>query len=96
MIELIAGFAVAIVLLGVEYFLCTKLENPLWGGLIPFVVLIASIALIVWKDVPLTPRRIIPFILLNVICFLEWASGREKHKQLKQTELERMKAKDIQ
>ncbi|MDD6217035.1 MAG: hypothetical protein PUB28_09895 [Roseburia sp.] len=96
MIELIAGFAVAIVLLGVEYFLCTKLENPLWGGIIPFVVLIASIALIVWKDVPLTSGKLVPFILLNVICFLEWASGREKHKQLKQAELERMKAKDIQ
>ena len=40
MIDLIIGFAVAGVLFMTEYILCTKLKNPLWGGIIPILILI--------------------------------------------------------
>lgn len=43
MIDLIIGFVIAGVLFVVEYFLCVKLKNPLWGGIIPMLILIGTI-----------------------------------------------------
>lgn len=96
MIELIVGFAIAIVLLAVEYLLCTRLENPFWGGIVPMMVLAGTIALFASGRVLPEERVLISFIIINVVCFLDWASGREKYKKRKHAELERMKAKDIQ
>ena len=42
MIDLIIGFVIAGVLFVVEYFLCVKLKNPLWGGIIPMLILIGT------------------------------------------------------
>ena len=39
MLMLVVGFVIAAVLLTAEYLLCTKLENPLWGGMIPLFLL---------------------------------------------------------
>ena len=40
MSTLIIGFAIAAVLMIAEYLLCTKLKNPLWGGIIPVLILV--------------------------------------------------------
>ena len=39
MSTLIIGFIVAGVLLIAEYLLCTKFRSPLWGGIIPLLIL---------------------------------------------------------
>lgn len=43
MIEFIIAFAIAAILMFVEYLLCTKLKSPLWGGIIPLLIIAVSI-----------------------------------------------------
>ncbi len=43
MIELVVGFVIAAVLLIAEYILCTKFKSPLWGGIIPVLILAGTI-----------------------------------------------------
>ena len=80
MFELIIGFAVAAVLLIAEYLLCTKFKSPLWGGIIPFLILAGTIWL---------------FASGRILFFGDWATGRDKYKKIRQAEMEHMKAKDI-
>jgi len=95
MTDLIIGFAVAGVLLIAEYLLCTKLKKPLWGGIIPILILAGTIYVFASGRVPLTTKTIFPFVVVNTIFWLDWASGREKYKKLQQAEMDKMKAKDI-
>lgn len=95
MLNLIIGFAVAGILLIAEYFLCTKLKNPLWGGIIPMVILIGTIYLFASGKFPLEKNYIFPFIVLNTLFFGEWDTGRKKRMKIQQLEIEKMKAKDI-
>lgn len=95
MFDLIIGFTVAVVLMIVEYLLCTKMKNPLWGGMIPLLILAGSIWIFASGRVPLETRYLFPFVILNTIFFGEWGTGRDKYKKIKQIEMERMKAKDI-
>ncbi len=95
MIKIIAAFVIAGVLLFVEYLLCTKLKNPLWGGIIPILILAGTIYVFASGRIPLTTRIVFPFVVLNTIYWLYWAEGREKRKKLQQVEMEKMKAKDI-
>ena len=43
MFELVIGFIVATILFIAEYLLCTKLKSPLWGGIIPVLILAGTI-----------------------------------------------------
>ena len=95
MVDLIIGFVIAGVLLVAEYFLCTKLKNPLWGGIIPMLILAGTIWIFASGRVPLTVRNLFPFIIANTIFLGDWGTGREKYKKLQQAEMEKMKAKDI-
>lgn len=95
MIELVVGFTVAIVLMIVEYLLCTKLKSPLWGGIIPLLIFAGTVWVFASGSVPLEIKYLFPFIILNTVFFSDWSTGREKYKKLKQAEMERMKAKDI-
>ena len=95
MTDLIIGFAVAGVLLVLEYVLCTKLKNPLWGGIIPTLILVGTVYIFVSGRVPFTTKTIFPFVVVNTIFWLDWAGGREKRKKLQQAEMDKMKAKDI-
>lgn len=95
MIELIIGFVIAGVLLVAEYFLCIKLKNPLWGGIIPMLILIGIIWVFASGRVPLTIRNVFPFVIVNTTFLGDWGTGREKHKKLQQAEMNRMKAKDM-
>lgn len=38
MLTIVIGFIIAIILMAVEYILCTRFKNPLWGGIIPMIV----------------------------------------------------------
>lgn len=96
MMELVVGFAVAAILLILEYILCTKLKSPLWGGIIPVLILVGTIYLFVGGRIPLETRYLFPFVILNTLFFGDWGTGRDKYRKIKQAEMERMKVKDFQ
>lgn len=95
MFDLMIGFMIAAVLMIAEYLLCTKMKNPLWGGIIPLIILIGSIWIFTSGRVPLETKYLFPFVILNTVFWGDWGTGRDKYKKIKQAELEKMKAKDI-
>lgn len=95
MVTLVIGFVVAAVLMLVEYLLCTKLKNPLWGGIIPVLILAGSIFVFASGKIPLTRNNLFPFVIVNTIFLLDWGTGRDKYKKIQQAEMDKMKAKDI-
>ena len=95
MFELVIGFIVAAILFIAEYLLCTKLKSPLWGGIIPILILAGTIWIFSSGIIPLETKYLFPFIILNTLFFGDWGTGRVKYKKIKEAELERMKAKDI-
>lgn len=78
MIDLIIGFVIAGILFVAEYFLCVKLKNPLWGGIIPILILIGTIWIFASGRVPLTVRNVFPFVIANTI-FLAIGELAEKN-----------------
>lgn len=96
MTDLVIGFAVAGVLFFIEHLLCTKLKNPLWGGIIPMLILIGTIFIFASGRVPVTVRNVFPFVIANTVFWGDWGTGREKYKKLQQAEMDKMKAKDIE
>ncbi|WP_367923894.1 hypothetical protein [uncultured Ruthenibacterium sp.] len=94
-LELVTGFAIALALMVTEYLLCTKMKNPLWGGIIPCLILVGTIWIFSSGTVPLEMQYVFPFIILNTLFFGDWGTGRDKYKKLQQKEMERMKAKDM-
>ena len=95
MIELVVGFAIAAVLLIAEYILCTKFKSPLWGGIIPVVILAGTIWIFASGRIPLETRYLFPFVILNTLFFGDWGTGRDKYMKIKRIEMDSMKAKDI-
>ena len=95
MIQLVASFVIAGILLVAEYYLCTKLENPLWGGIIPLLILVGTVVIFASGQVPLDSSNLFPFVILNTLFFGDWATGREKRKALQQAELDKMRARDM-
>ena len=69
MIELVVGFVIAAVLLIAEYILCTKFKSPLWGGIIPVLILAGTIWIFASGRIPLETRYLFPFVILNTLCF---------------------------
>lgn len=95
MIQLVVSFVIAGILLIAEYYLCTKLKNPLWGGIIPLLILVGTVVILASGQVPLDRSNIFPFVILNTLFFGDWATGREKRKALQQAELDKMRARDM-
>lgn len=95
MFDLIIGFIVAGVLMVAEYLLCTKLKSSLWGGIIPLLILGGTIFVFASGKVPMETRYLFPFVVVNTLFLGNWGTGRDKYKKLQQTELEKIKAKDI-
>ncbi|WP_312059174.1 hypothetical protein [Anaerotignum sp.] len=89
------GFFIVGVLMFAEYLLCTKLKSPLWGGILPILIFIGSTYVFASGIIPLEPRNLLPFLILNILFFGDWATGRDKYKKIQQAELEKMRAKDI-
>ena len=77
-LELLAGCAIALVLMVAEYLLCTKMKNPLWGGIIPGLILAGSVWLFASGAVPLELRYVCPCVILNTVFFGDWGTGRDK------------------
>lgn len=94
-LELLAGFAIALVLMVAEYLLCTKMKNPLWGGIIPGLIFTGSIWVFASGVVPLELRYVFPFVILNTVFFGDWGTGRDKYQKMQQKEIEYMRAKDL-
>lgn len=95
MVELAVGFVIAAILFIAEYLLCTKLKSPLWGGMIPVLILAGTIWIFASGRIPLETRYVFPFVVLNTLLFGNWGTGRDKYKKMKQEEMERMKARDL-
>ena len=95
MIQLVASFVIAGILLVAEYYLCTKLKNPLCGGIIPLLILVGTVVIFASGQVPLDSSNLFPFVILNTLFFGDWATGREKRKALQQAELDKMRARDM-
>lgn len=94
-LELLAGFAIALVLMVAEYLLCTKMKNPLWGGIIPGLILAGSVWVFASGSVPLELRYVFPFVILNTVFFGDWGTGRDKYQKMQQKEIEYMRVKDL-
>lgn len=92
---LFIGFVVAAVLMLIEYLLCTRLKSPLWGGIIPFLILIGTICVFASGKIPLEVKNVFPFVIVNTLFLGDWVTGRDKYKKLQQMEMDKMKAKDI-
>lgn len=92
---LIIAFVIAGVLLVGEYLLCTKFRNPLWGGIIPVILLIATICVFASGKLNLEVSKVFPFVVMNILFFGDWATGRETYQKRQLEELDKMKAKDI-
>lgn len=95
MIDLIIDFVVAGTLMILEYTLCTRLKNPLWGGIIPMLILIGTILIFTSGKVPFTTKNLFPFVVVNTLFFGDWGTGRDQYKKLRQAEMSKMKTKDI-
>lgn len=95
MIDVILGFGIAAILMSLEYLLCTRLRCPLWGGLVPGALLACTLWLFTAGGLPLEQRYLFPFIVVNLLFWGAWVSGREAYRKRRLAELERMKAKDI-
>jgi hypothetical protein len=94
--EWMIGFIIAGVLMVVEYFLCTRLKNPLWGGIIPLLLLAGSIYVFASGIITPETKNLFPFLLINVLFLGDWGTGRDKYKKLQQKEMNKMKARDIE
>jgi len=95
---MIVNLIIALVVVGVivaEYLLCIKLKNPLWGGIIPLLLLAGIMYAFVSGSLPLESKRVFSSIILLVFIIIEWGKGREKYGKMQQEEINKMKAKDI-
>lgn len=95
MFDTMISLGIAAILMGVEYLLSSKLKNPLWGGIIPLLLIAGTIYIFASGLIQPNKSNLIPFILLNSFMLGDWISGREKYKNNQQKELDKMKAKDI-
>ncbi|MDO4275275.1 MAG: hypothetical protein Q4D16_16515 [Eubacteriales bacterium] len=95
MAELFIGFVIAAILMLIEYLLCTRLKSPLWGGIIPLLILAGTIYVFASGKIPFELKNVFPFIIANTLFFGDWGTGRDKYKKLRQAELDKMKANDL-
>jgi len=91
----IIGLIIAGVIMYAEYLLATKLQNPLWGGILPLIMTIITVYLFLSGTLTTSARNLYPFIIMICLLLGDWASGREKHKKNKEIELDKMKARDM-
>ncbi|WP_324825377.1 hypothetical protein [Sinanaerobacter sp. ZZT-01] len=91
---LIAG-VITIILWIAEDLLCTKLKNPLWGGIIPLLTLAFTIYILATGIIPFNLTSFIVFLILNLFITEGWSTGREKYKKRQKAELNKIKAHNI-
>ncbi len=102
MIGLIIGIALVVVGIGLavglavaEYFLCMHGKSGGWGAIIPILVTVGMIFWLGARGQVLTLGDVILFVAADTVYWGEWAICRERYRKKRQSELDRMKAKDI-
>lgn len=93
---LIAGFVIATILMVIEYLLCVKLKNPLWGGILPLILIVGTVYVFMGGIMKPNLDSLYPFVILNTLMLSDWISGREKYKKNRKAELDKMMAHDIE
>ncbi|MVB09657.1 hypothetical protein CAFE_03190 [Caprobacter fermentans] len=91
---LIAG-GITVILWIAEDLLCTKLKNPLWGGIIPLLTLAFTIYILATGMISFNLTSFIVFLILNLFIIEGWITGRGKYTKRQKAELDKMKAHDI-
>lgn len=86
---------ITVILCTTEYLLCTKFKNPFLGGIIPLLTLAFTIYVLSTGMIPFNLTSFIIFSILNLFMMEDWITGREKYKKRQKTELDKMKAHDI-
>ena len=81
-------FLFKVIFMILEYFLCTKFKSPLWGGIIPILVLIVTILIFASGRISLDWKTILKGLALDVIWFADWAAGREEYRKKHQSKTE--------
>ncbi|WP_312047679.1 hypothetical protein [Anaerotignum sp.] len=93
-IKLIVSIGITAICWAVEIF-CAKLKNPIWGGIIPLLALAASIYILATGLIAFNGTSSFVFFVLNLFLFEGWITSREKYKKKQKSELDKMKAHDI-
>lgn len=93
-LSIIISTIVVVVLWIVEWY-CSKLKNPIWGGIIPLLTLVASIYILASGLIAFDLTSFIIFLGLNIFMFEGWSESRERYRKRQKLELDKMKAKDI-
>ena len=60
------------------------------------LILCGTIFVFASGKVPMETRYLFPFVILNTLFLGNWGTGRDKYKKIKQSELDKMKARDIE
>lgn len=81
-LELLIGFFILVCLMVTETLLSAKMENPLWGAIIPLLVMAVSIAVFATGMLPLEIHYGFPFIMVNVIFLGNWTTVRDQRKKI--------------
>lgn len=74
---------------------CSKLKNPLWGGIMPLLILLVSVYILATGLIAFDLTSFIVFFTLNLFIIEGWIEGRAKYNKRQKQELDKMKAKDI-
>ncbi|EJQ86846.1 hypothetical protein IGW_05321 [Bacillus cereus ISP3191] len=91
------GFLIAILLIGLQYFLSRR-ENVYWGLCLPILYVITLLYLGVTEVLSVKGNTLIFIIIILgglAILLGIWIKGREDLKNKQKKELDRMKTKDI-
>ena len=94
MLRVIISIIIVILIWIIESY-CAKLKNPLWGGILPLLVLGSSIYILATGLIEFNFTSFVIFFILNSSIIAGWIESREKYKKRQKEELERMKVKDI-
>lgn len=93
-IRLILSIGITIIFYLVEIY-CAELKNPIWGGIIPLLILAASIYILATGLIAYNLTSSFVFFILNFFLFEGWITSREKYKKKQKAELDKMKAQDL-
>ena len=93
--DILVTSIIMVIVMSVEYLLCTKLKSAVWGGIIPLTLFVGSIFVFTSGIIPFNKEYIFYFSTINILFFCYWENGRNRYKKIKQDETEKMKAKDL-
>lgn len=87
---------VVIALLMIVQSILSKLENWVWGAIIPVGVILCAICVFSFTKIKLQFSSVLIFAIPLIWSLEDWVNGRKKLEEKKKKEIELMKAKDIE